>query len=299
MAKAGVLLIGTDDGIVLFSDPGGTGRWLRVGRELRGQVVSAVWLDYATPLLALALIEGRGLWRSEDGGRTWRSVLEQPVVALAGGDRHAPSRAFALLSDGALLSSQDSGASWQPAGSSAAPAPAGPPQLSLVGAERLLLSQANGIWASPDQGAHWTQQLATASAPQGLAALPDQPDSWYALVEGQLHGVTDGSAWVAEQAPPGQAPLAALPGKTPTLLLASATGIQRSDDHGASWQPTAIDQPWSGSISVIAPARYNPDVAIASSRAGTLALSTDRGRTWQTLRSDLAPAHSISAARLA
>ena len=42
MAKATLLFIGTDDELVLFSDPAGQGRWLRSAHQLQDNVVQSI-----------------------------------------------------------------------------------------------------------------------------------------------------------------------------------------------------------------------------------------------------------------
>ncbi|HMP41049.1 MAG TPA: hypothetical protein PKA05_11760 [Roseiflexaceae bacterium] len=58
MAKAGLLFIGTDDGIILLSNPGTAGRWLRVGHELRGRAVHGIWVRHDDPRLVVAATSG-------------------------------------------------------------------------------------------------------------------------------------------------------------------------------------------------------------------------------------------------
>ena len=41
MAKAGLLFVGTEDGLLLFSNPNEIGRWLRIGQPFRGAAVRA------------------------------------------------------------------------------------------------------------------------------------------------------------------------------------------------------------------------------------------------------------------
>src|SRR5262245_40420921 len=112
MAKAGLLFVGTDDGIMLFSDPGGIGRWLRIGQELRDRVVYAIWPAVDTSLVVLAAVEGAGLQRSEDGGQSWQQVLDANVRSLAGHPRD-PQALYLSTANGELYHSADSGASWE------------------------------------------------------------------------------------------------------------------------------------------------------------------------------------------
>ena len=86
MAKAGLLFVGTDDGVVLFSNPGAVGRWLRVGHELRGYTVRALWVRPDAPTLVLATCGAAGVWRSADGGQSWTQALQAGADGTTGGD---------------------------------------------------------------------------------------------------------------------------------------------------------------------------------------------------------------------
>jgi len=68
MAKAGVVYIGTADGLVVLSDPGATGRWRKIGHELVGQAVQAIAAETA---LAVLVATPQGVLQSGDGGQTW------------------------------------------------------------------------------------------------------------------------------------------------------------------------------------------------------------------------------------
>jgi photosystem II stability/assembly factor-like uncharacterized protein len=297
MAKAGLLFVGTDDGIVLFSDPGGVGRWLRIGQELRGQAVYAVWPAADTPLVVLAAVAGAGLQRSEDGGQSWRQVFDANVQSLAGHPRDA--RALYLgTADGGIYHSADGGASWQ------LNAPNGRP---AAGVARIVVKaddsqhlyaglDAGGVWVSAD-GASWASY--GADLPGAVVDLASTPNTLYALVEGIVYRSAE-SRWekVEAGAEPGIA-LAALSGKEPVLLLAQPGGIARSTDGGASWAPGEPELPWEGGLTTITGVRYHIDSALAGTGGGQLAQSTDRGRSWQILKQGLPPIRSIAAARLA
>ncbi len=79
MAKAGLVYIGTADGLVILSDPGATGRWRKIGHELVGQAVQAIAAETA---LAVLVATPLGVLRSNDGGQTWNPAPEaEPPTA--------------------------------------------------------------------------------------------------------------------------------------------------------------------------------------------------------------------------
>lgn len=302
MAKAGLLFVGSDDGIVLFSNPGAIGRWLRVGHELRGRAVHAIWPVADNPLVVLAAAGDAGLQRSDDGGQSWRQVFEAAVTSLAG--RAAdPQTIFLGAADGRVYRSSDAGASWDLV-EQAARAAEGPARL-VVGSEpgRLYLADDGGVWASADDGTSWSRYGTGARrGVSSLAAAPAHSGALYAVAESALYRCAGESApWerLAGAQPDPSAALGILAGKDPALLLAQGGGVARSADDGSSWALADAEDPWSGGVTVIAPAPYHLDTAFAGSGSGQLATSADRGRSWQALKRDLPPIRSIAAARLA
>ncbi|MEI7643507.1 MAG: hypothetical protein WCJ55_04270 [Chloroflexales bacterium] len=153
MAKAGIVYVGTDDGLVTYSDPGATGRWRSVGHTLEGRGVRAIMAaegdgDGGADTLAVivGLADG-GALSSGDGGQNWRAAppaeaeilnalqsSTRPLIATAQGiaqwtGAHPPAPGadalamlagkyetlIAAIADGTtLLRSEDGGANWQP-----------------------------------------------------------------------------------------------------------------------------------------------------------------------------------------
>ena len=305
MAKAGLLFAGTDDGIVLFSDPGGTGRWFRVGQELRGQAIRAIWPAVDSPLVLLAAGDGIGLQRSGDGGQRWQQTLAADVCSIAGHPRDARSL-YLAAAGGAVYRSADEGASWSLCPPDARPAASQAAQLIVAtdDPQRLFLRLDDGIWSSADGGERWALYgQGFPDAAVGLVADPAHPGGLYTVAGDTLCRC---AAAEARWEPIGVAgagqclALAALPGKAPVLLAAWAgSGIARSDDGGASWATVGPDAAWQGELTTIIAARYHIDTAFAGSAGGQLGQSSDRGRTWQVLKSELGPVRSVAAARLA
>jgi hypothetical protein len=80
MAKAGIVYVGTGDGIAIYSDPGGLGRWRRVGHELRGTAVTAIEAEDALTLIVQTAT--LGAQRSSDGGQSWSLAGESSLASL-------------------------------------------------------------------------------------------------------------------------------------------------------------------------------------------------------------------------
>lgn len=291
MAKAGLLFVGTDDGLVLYSNPNEIGRWLKIGQPLRGQVVRAVWALPDAPQTVIVAVDGLGLQRSEDGGQSWQTLLSGTFTALLG-QRAGRALVYALGAAGPLVSA-DGGASWA---SIAHPGEA-PGAMALAAASQLYLGAGDRVLASADGGASWAAYGVALPGPvAALAALPQQPGTLFAVAGERLYTCTGSDApWVAgAEAPATRGPLVALAGATGALLAPSlAGGIARRAD-GAAWAPSDAV----GDVTALAAASYHVDVAVAGTADGQVLLSADRGRSWQVLKQGLAPVRSVAAARL-
>lgn len=144
MAKAGIVYVGTDDGLAIYSDPGGSGRWRRVGHALQGCAILSIETQDALNL-TVAVAE-MGAQQSSDGGQNWQPAPEEAAVRLAvaapspGAVNVATARGLmqrkiagaadatalaalagnqetllAATAGGVLSRSDDGGATWQPA----------------------------------------------------------------------------------------------------------------------------------------------------------------------------------------
>lgn len=295
MAKAGLLFVGTHDGMVLFSDPGGIGRWLRVGHTLRDHLVQAIWLEAGNPLVVLAALGEAGLQRSTDGGQTWQRVLGT-AEHLTGSTRHMPQRVYAATSSGELHRSDDSGIHWAACTPGEWSGQITALALSSAGDETVYVGALDGqVWRSANGGAAWARYSAPLEGPPTLLIeAPERAGMWYTLSRSHLFTTTT-EAWTPFISPDATA-LALLGGKQPTILLGGAMGIQRSNDGGLTW--ASVDATWNAAVTVITAASYHIDTAFAGSADGELAVSTNRGRAWQILRSDLPAVTCIAAARL-
>ena len=302
MAKAGLLFVGTDDGLVLFSNPNNIGRWLRIGQPFREKVVRSVWPHPENPLVVLAAVAGVGVQRSDDGGQSWQASLDREASAIAGA-RSALDTIYLSTIDAAIYRSDDAGTTWASsavggwlaAGDTRLAVAAKDPETVYVG------SSDGSVWASRDGGASWAQFADLLAAP--VTALFESylpAGTLLALAGGALYQSDGSIPWRAIALPgPAAGGLAALPGQVPVIVVSlAAGGIARSDDGGATWTIADVEAPTSAPIGVIAPVSYHIDTAFAGDNAGQLLTSGDRGRTWQLVKQNLPPVRSIAAARL-
>ncbi len=288
MAKAGLLFVGTDDGLVLFSNPNEIGRWLKIGQPFRGASVRAVWAVPDQPLRVFAAVDGLGVQQSDDGGQQWQALFDWPAQAIAG---TAAGEVYIRAAEHIWVS-RDQGNVW-----AQVPLPGPAAALALLGTH-IYASVGTEVVFSVDGGVSWARygSLLPAAA-ERVAATPQQVGQVYAVAGGALYtcAAADGEWAAVANAPQANGPIAALPGQNRALLIGQATGgIVRSDDAGARWNVVLPEH----RVSVIVPASYHVDTVFAGGSDGQLWGSTDRGRGWQAMKSGLPAITSIAAARL-
>jgi photosystem II stability/assembly factor-like uncharacterized protein len=106
-------------------------------------------VDPADPDRIFASTE-QELYRSEDGGETWRAVDQGASIRLAW---PAPEAFYRAQLDGTVQRSGDGGGSWQQVGRVAGE----PHELKAVSARHLLLALSDGtVMESEDGGRRWT-----------------------------------------------------------------------------------------------------------------------------------------------
>jgi hypothetical protein len=297
MAKAGLLYVGTEDGIVLYSEPGAMGRWLRVGHELRGRAVTSVWAWSVNPLTVIASA-GAKLVRSIDGGASWSEVGGIQGGVLAGSKGSAV--VACLAPDGTLASSQDAGETWKRAGALGigevthmVAAPDNP--------QTLLASAGARAWASTNGGAGWAELGELPWPIQGLLVAVDETSretSYYAAARG-LFGHVMGRWMEQSEGPLAIGALVKLPGRELTVLATIPGGLVcRSTGRWDAWESAGAEVGWNEQTpTTIVVAPYHLDTAFAGG-GSAVALTTDRGKTWQRLRGELPAVLSLAVARL-
>jgi len=167
----GLLLAGTETGVVLRSTDGGAS-WTATRPGL-GRGVAALAFDPDHPGVVLAGTRGAGVWRSADGGSTWqqqagteartvRAFAFSQGVALAGGDQ-------------GVLVSRDGGP-WTAAGLAqvrvsalAASADAGAPLLA-AGGDATQAGEPLPLYVSDDGGRTWSPASASGMAGSGMVS---------------------------------------------------------------------------------------------------------------------------------
>jgi hypothetical protein len=280
MAKAGLLFVGTTDGLVLFSNPGMAGRWLRIGNELFGKPILALWAAPDNPLIVLAIRANDGLWRSANGGQSWKQVIAAAVTTITG---NATSNVYVGDQQGKIWQSNDGGENW-----TVLVTVDGNVQGLVLHARGISIGVKRQIWF---WGGEKLELCATLPAP--VQTMTDLGQLY--VLAGETLYVVDGTPQALRSA--GTA-LAALPGNESVLLFGEPQRIARSSDLGRSWSAGEVTTGWRGTITVLVPAPYHMDTAFAGTNTGQIAVSSDRGRNWKILHQEGAAITSIAVGRL-
>ena len=228
-------------------------------------------------LLTVALLGG-ALW--------WQTRGDQVRTAQRlSGDFHA----LRVLPDGRLLYGQHAGVSVSSDGGRTwGPTDGAGDAMALASSARtpgtLVLAGHDVLKTSRDGGQTW-QDSGFGNLPgtdiHGFAALPDQPDVWYANIAGRgLYRTENGQDWrFVSPATAGAMALAVGPGPFPRLYaLTMGDGLIVSD-NGTTWQRAGDAPQAAGSGLDVHPVSGNVYIAGPTG----VARSEDRGATWTDL----------------
>ncbi|EAQ04606.1 hypothetical protein OB2597_04970 [Pseudooceanicola batsensis HTCC2597] len=199
-SRPGVIFAGWKDGSLRRSSDGGVS-WTVADAGLPGAPILSLTMAAHAPDTLYASLEGDGLWRSEDDGKTWAFVMDRPyldgaehdVVSLVSVANETGMGGIWLYAgtQAGLTRVPDCFCRWQDvvagdamdalvagnAPTEAAALPAGEPVEILALApdapERILAALPSGLWLSTDAGVNWAQ--VTFAPVTALAVDPADP----------------------------------------------------------------------------------------------------------------------------
>jgi photosystem II stability/assembly factor-like uncharacterized protein len=254
-----------------------------------GQIF-ALAVDPRAPASLLAITQSFGLFRSDDGGRSWSwsgagldTDLQQGIAA----DPANPG-SFYLFTRSQVFHSANGGRSWTlVAAGLDFSTPSFPHERLLPGVALLprgpgtppvfLVGTFQGLQRSPDGGATWST-VRTSTHVGGFAPVADPSDPqrvWLNTPDLETLTSTDGGqTWnPVLNLPDFLAVTLVLPTQPAAIFAVGTPGVFKSTDQGASWRKLAQD---------LIPAAYDPEnPAIVYSESGTrFSWSTDAGETW-------------------
>lgn len=211
IAREGVILAGTDDGLYRSRDQGQDWEAADVGLTTR----YVRWLAYHPNISdrEFAGVEPAGIFMSDDGGNSWREAVEvnrlreqfswflpySPEAGCVRGFAFSGQRAYAAVEVGAVLRSDDGGKAWRLAGGSDGIARFGRPAenhvhpdvhsiaVDPVSPDLVFAPTGGGLYRSEDGGETW--QCLYECYCRALWLDPDDPDH---LVFGPADSVSRG-----------------------------------------------------------------------------------------------------------
>ncbi len=256
-----------------------------------GSTTATHGIVWASPAGTALVVTPGGVFRSPDGGLSWRLASGLPTtnaeeLAVAPSD---PRTVYADFGGAGLYRSADGGASWQRATAAA------PYSLALVVASRAprTLYSASGalVSKSTDGGAHWFPLLGVPPV-RALAADAGAGATLYAgSAGGPLGGAfrsdDGGATWTRQsRGMSGVATfsLAVDPGD-PERLWTSTGSFFRSENRGGGWIRSSAAPPGSAdsplAVSATGRALTSCPVFLSTLLVHTLCSTTDEGASWQ------------------
>lgn len=289
VASAGALLVGTDVGLLRSTDGGTT--WTVVLE----QMVRAIAANPRDPARFFAGTQPAAVWRSDDGGLTWRGLAgpgtaeeraawhlpgDTPIetipvarIAAFASDPRAPETVYAGVEIGGVWRSDDGGDSWRAR-------VAGLPSLAIhalvphpLEPETLFAATDTGVYRSVDGGESWADRGFDTGAGYTralLALAPDGAEERPIL----LAGPAEVDLWGWDEEPDG-----------------ARSGLFRSDDDGATWyhlgERHGLPDSFDGLISALAVDSDDAHTLWLGTWDGRVYVSRDRGEGWTQVAEDL------------
>jgi photosystem II stability/assembly factor-like uncharacterized protein len=249
-----------------------------------GGTVSALELDPSRPSVAYAGTFGAGVFKTADGGRTWRrSSSGLPPDAFVLALETAPSRPSTLYAETYgtrwLYRSVDGARSWR----ALAPDDAAISDLAVdpVRSDTVYLAAFEGLLRTSDGGASWNH-LSGLQHPTKVAVAPSARNVLYAEDGGAIMRSGDGGASWAQRSISEEANYDVFtvdPRDPDTLYVSKHDALLRSTDGGARWAVLRKGS-FALHVYVLAFDRSDPRRLYAGTDGGGVFRSPDAGRTW-------------------
>ena len=260
------LYVGTHDGVVALTSDDGGRSWAQGPTTALAHAAAKISASRTVPTRAYLAAYESGMYRTDDGGMTWRSLGAFPTehahsVAVHPDD---PDVVYVGSEPAMVFATRDGGETWR-------------------ACEAIASVPESSNWSF-----HWEGRHAHV---REVALAPGRPDWVYAGIEvgGLVRSKDGGDTWESlAGTDPDVHTLSFAPSQPGTLYAGTAKGPYRSRDWGETWEAVMDGLEMRYTLPILA-APDNADrvllgVADSSRRKTAQAyLSVDAGRTWRAL----------------
>ncbi|CAN5457134.1 hypothetical protein BH10BAC6_BH10BAC6_04250 [soil metagenome] len=239
--------------------------WKQFGPTKIGGRVKSIIIHPTDPNLVYIGTAAGGVWKTTDGGDTWKPMMDDanaialgslcfdptdPTIIYAGTGEQVSGSAGNIFLGCGLLRSTDAGETWHVVGltdvGSFSRIYAHPKNRDLLMAS--CMNAGSGVYKSTNRGATWKKMYTGSVADMSINPM-DENEWFICTADGILQSVDGGATWVPRNqgivGTLGRMSIQQSP-KNPDYLycLASVNSlaqILRSTDHGATWTATYTD----------------------------------------------------------
>ena len=271
--RSDVLFAGTNSGLHRLDVA--AGRWSHVPSAMDSLLVTALSFSPHNEKVMLAGTQPAGLYRSEDGGATWRrldtAMKPYATIGFQGGVTAGAQVKHWCRVTQIVFDPNDRSAAW-------------------AGVE------IDGAWRSTDGGERWerVKEGFITEDIHGFGAV-SRTGRFFATTEAGLHETTDGGAhWQFRRLPSDWQYVRSIverPDATGVVFLTNGDGapgangrLWRSRDFGAHWEDARLPGAVESSLYFLAVNPADPMLVFAAATLGQLYRSTDGGESWTALK---------------
>jgi photosystem II stability/assembly factor-like uncharacterized protein len=298
-------------GVPLARQEGPTGLWVQAGLE--GAAVLRIMATSGSSGVRVALVAGRGIYRSTDGGMSWTALTsglpvdawgrvnvrtlamsqENPAVMYAG---MTEAGGQGNTENAGLYVTDNGGASWRGLARDMAGKSVQAIALSTsvgIGTATVCVGANDGIYCSGDQGQTWSR-LGWRGVETRITCLTFSPVATGTLYVGTdgygLYGTVDGGAsWKEMNEGLGSQDIydiAVSAEHSDVVYVGTSDGAYRTDDSGVSW--ATLGEVMTGrSVLAITVSDGPSTVLYTGIQRGAAFRSTDGGEHWESIRRGL------------
>jgi len=297
----GVLYVGTSEGIYKTQDEGDSWALMTGEIPLDGDWATAISVcpTRADTIIAAFQEGGSGgcLYRSDDGGHTWRSISEGmyfPRIESLQFDPQHPARLYAATREQGAFRSEDGGEAWNAANGGIARVRVLELAIDPFNPDRVYAgTDHQGFYRSFDGGLTWSSRRDKLSLArvEAIAIDPRCPSRLFVGSHGGIYNSEDyGDTWSRLDDGPGAVALVIDP-QDSDILYAAWDFIYRSTDAGLTWDAmdNGFPDTFGAEVIGINPIDSNTLVIAGTNYVGyreseaALFKSTDAGGLWTPL----------------